>query len=210
MNSFKKNEIEEIYGITDILATGCEMPADDFESIEDQVANCTKCPLHKGRTNTVFGEGNLNADLMFIGEGPGYDEDQQGRPFVGEAGKKLTDMISAMTLDRKDVYIANIVKCRPPGNRAPFEDESEACIPYLYKQIERVKPKVIVCLGAVPTQNLLKNKIPISKQRGKFTDYKGIKVMPTFHPAYFLRNPKMKRPVWEDLQMVMEILGLKR
>jgi DNA polymerase len=146
---------------------------------------------------------------MFIGEGPGYDEDMQGKPFVGKAGQLLTKMIIAMGLKREDVYIANIVKCRPPNNRNPLQEEIEPCINYLYRQIEIVNPKIIICLGSVASQALLKVETRISRLRGKFTNFKHIKVMPTFHPSYLLRNEKMKKPAWEDLQMVMKEMGLK-
>ncbi len=168
--------------------------------------SCRKCPLCQGRNNVVFGEGAPNADLMFIGEGPGYDEDQQGRPFVGKAGELLTKMINAMQFTREQVYIANIVKCRPPKNRNPLPEEAEVCLPYLLRQIELIQPKVIVVLGAVPLKYLL-NKNGIMRLRGKWDSYKSIKVMPTFHPAYLLRNPGAKREVWNDLQQVMKLFG---
>ncbi|MGD9808558.1 MAG: uracil-DNA glycosylase family protein [Deferribacterales bacterium] len=205
MDLFDKNPIKEIYGVEDVLAEECEQTPDvnPFEALYAQVSKCQKCRLHETRTNVVFGVGDPNADLMFVGEGPGADEDKQGEPFVGRAGQLLTKMIEAMGHTRKTVYIANIVKCRPPENRNPFEDESNTCIPYLYKQIELIKPKVIVCLGSVAAQNLLKTKLGITKIRGEFVDLNGVKVMPTYHPAYLLRNPNMKRPCWEDLQKVM-------
>jgi len=205
---FDKNEIKEIYGVEDVIAEQCEQAGDPFEGLRTEVLACKKCELHKTRTNVVFGVGNTSADLMFIGEGPGEQEDKQGIPFVGRAGQLLTKMIEAMNITRDDVYIANIVKCRPPGNRNPFEDESDKCKPYLFRQMEFIKPKVIVCLGSVATQNLLKTNVGITKLRGEFVELNGIKVMPTFHPAYLLRNPKMKRPCWEDLQMVMKELSL--
>jgi DNA polymerase len=205
MDLFDKNPIKEIYGVEDVLAEECEQaPAENpFEALYAEVNTCKKCRLHETRTNVVFGVGAPNADLMFVGEGPGADEDKQGEPFVGRAGQLLTKMIEAMGHTRDTVYIANIVKCRPPENRNPFEDESNTCIPYLYKQIELIKPKVIVCLGSVAAQNLLKTKLGITKIRGEFVDLNGVKVMPTYHPAYLLRNPNMKRPCWEDLQKVM-------
>lgn len=180
-----------------------------LQSIRADLGDCIRCPLHKGRKNIVFGVGNPKARLMFIGEGPGADEDAQGEPFVGAAGQLLTKMIKAMGLARSDIYIANIVKCRPPGNRNPEPLEIEQCIPFLYRQIETVGPKVIVCLGKIAASTLLKNEIPITKLRGGFHDYQGIQVMPTYHPAYLLRNPVMKKPVWEDLKKVMGVLGLK-
>lgn len=212
MSSFGKSPIEEIYGVSHILKPA--VPAkqeikDDMKTLAETVAACEKCALSKGRTNSVFSDGDEKAALMFVGEGPGYDEDMQGKPFVGKAGKLLTKMIEAMQFKREEVYIANIVKCRPPDNRAPFREEAEACIPYLYCQIEYVKPKVIVCLGSVATQYLLKTTASISKIRGEFVDMNGIMVMPTFHPAYLLRSPNMKKPAWEDLQKVMAVLGKK-
>lgn len=208
MALFDKNTINEVYGISDMLATGCDQDGDPFTALRSEVEQCKKCRLAETRKNVVFGVGDVRADLMFVGEGPGADEDEQGEPFVGRAGQLLTKMIEAMGLSRQTVYIANIVKCRPPENRNPFEDESNTCIPYLYRQIEYIKPKIIICLGSVAAQNLLKTNVGISKLRGNFVMLNGIKVMPTFHPAYLLRNPNMKRPCWEDLQMVMKELGL--
>jgi len=182
----------------------------EMQNLLNKVSVCTECPLHKTRSNVVFGEGNTNARLMFIGEGPGAEEDRQGRPFVGRAGQLLTKMINAMGLEREEVFIANIVKCRPPQNRNPFKDEISTCIGYLYKQIEIIKPEVIISLGGVAAQTLLNTEKGISRLRGKFTEFKGIKIMPTFHPAYLLRNPKMKKPAWEDLQEVMKILDIKK
>ncbi|MFA6716564.1 MAG: uracil-DNA glycosylase [Victivallales bacterium] len=178
----------------------------NLDELNAEAQKCRKCPLCETRTTVVFGEGSPNADLMFIGEGPGYDEDQQGRPFVGKAGELLTKMINAMQFTRREVYIGNIVKCRPPKNRNPFPEEADACLPYLKRQIELIKPKAIVILGAVPLKFLL-NKNGIMRLRGKWDSYDGIKVMPTFHPAYLLRNPGAKREVWEDLQQVMKIFG---
>jgi DNA polymerase len=209
MALFENNIIKDVYGISEMIAEGCETVNDPFEALRQETMACTKCPLHTTRTNVVFGVGNNKADLMFVGEGPGADEDEQGIPFVGRAGQLLTKMIEAMGLSRETVYIANIVKCRPPENRNPFENESMACIPYLYRQIEYIKPKVIICLGSVATQNLLRTNVGITKLRGEFVDLNGIKVMPTYHPAYLLRNPNMKKPCWEDLQTVMKEMGLK-
>lgn len=179
-----------------------------FDELADAVASCRKCILCEGRRNTVFGDGNPDADLMFIGEGPGAEEDAQGLPFVGAAGELLTKMISAMQFRRADVYIANIVKCRPPNNRVPEESEAETCLPYLKRQIELIKPKVIVTLGAVPLKYLL-NQTGVTRMRGKWMEYNGIKAMPTFHPAYLLRNPDAKALVWKDLQQVMAVFGKK-
>lgn len=172
------------------------------------IGACTRCKLCKGRTNVVFGTGNPKAELMFVGEGPGADEDAQGKPFVGRAGQLLTKMIEAMGIKRDDVYIANIVKCRPPENRAPEPDEVATCMPFLARQIEIVKPKMIVCLGKTAVQAFLNTEVAISKMRGQFQKYNGIPVMPTYHPAYLLRNPPMKKFVWEDLQAVMKKLGM--
>lgn len=177
-----------------------------------EVDGCKKCKLSGlGRTNIVFGEGAANADLMFIGEGPGRDEDIQGKPFVGRAGQKLNDIIKAMGLKREDVFIANIVKCRPPENRNPEKDEVASCLPFLHKQIDIIKPKVICALGSVSAQTLLEIDTPISKMRGNFYDYRGIPLMPTFHPAYLLRNytPETRRKVWEDMQKIMDVLTKK-
>lgn len=178
----------------------------NLEQLNSSAQKCQKCSLCTSRHNVVFGEGSVNADLMFIGEGPGYDEDQQGRPFVGKAGELMTKMISAMQFNREQVYISNIVKCRPPKNRNPLPEEANICLPYLQRQIELIQPKVIVVLGAVPLKYLL-NKMGIMRLRGQWDSYKGIKVMPTFHPAYLLRNPGAKREVWNDLQQVMQLFG---
>jgi DNA polymerase len=178
----------------------------DLEELQQTVAACSRCRLHSGRLNTVFGEGAPNADLMFIGEGPGRDEDIQGRPFVGKAGQLLTKMINAMQFSREEVFIGNIVKCRPPGNRNPEPDEAEQCLPYLKRQIELIRPKVLVLLGAVPLLHLL-NKKGITRLHGQWFKYMGIKTMPTLHPAYLLRNPAAKKDAWDDLQKVMKEFG---
>ena len=183
--------------------------ASNFEDFRAEVLSCQKCALSKGRTQVVFGVGSLKAELMFIGEAPGFDEDRLGEPFVGKAGQLLTKMIEAMGLKRQEVYIANIVKCRPPGNRTPMPEEMAQCYPYLQRQIEVIRPKVICGLGNVAVQTLLNTEQTISKLRGMFYDFQGIKLMPTFHPAYLLRNPEFKREVWRDLQMVMDELGLE-
>lgn len=212
MNNFikKTSLLKDIYGVSEILKDSCLLVAGNpFERLEDEVKNCKKCPLCQNRTNPVFGEGDVHAELMVVGEGPGADEDKQGRPFVGKAGQLLTKMIEAMSLKRENVYITNIVKCRPPENRAPFKEEAAACIDYLKNQIELIKPKVIVCLGSVSATYLLNTDKQISKLRGDFIDLQGIKVMPTFHPAYLLRNPIKKKESWEDLQKVMKFLNLK-
>lgn len=171
------------------------------------VARCTRCPLHRDRTRTVPGQGNLHPELMFVGEGPGAEEDRQGLAFVGDAGQLLTRMIQAMGLTRDDVFIANVVKCRPPGNRQPAPDEMATCLPYLREQIGALKPKVIVALGATAAHALLAVETPISRLRGQWTRFEGIDLMPTFHPAYLLRNPASKREVWADLQLVLKRLG---
>lgn len=177
-----------------------------LEDIRAAIGNCDRCKLCKARKNIVFGVGNPKAKLMFIGEGPGHDEDMQGIPFVGRAGQLLTKIIEAMGYRRDDVYIGNIVKCRPPNNRNPEPDEVAACIPFLIRQAELIKPKVIVCLGSVAVQNLLGTEAKITGLRGKFKEWQGIPVMPTYHPAFLLRNPNMKKPVWEDMQAVMKML----
>ena len=179
-----------------------------LKAIAAEVAVCTKCPLHKQRTRTVPGQGSSTPEIMFIGEGPGYDEDQQGLAFVGRAGQLLTKIIEAMGLTRDEVFIGNIVKCRPPENRKPLPDEMSACMPYLRAQIELLKPKVIVALGATSVQGLLGiETVGITKLRGQWMSYQGIDLMPTFHPAYLLRNPPAKKEVWEDVKAVLAKLG---
>ena len=167
------------------------------------IGDCTRCKLCNGRNRIVFGDGDPRARLMFIGEGPGSDEDRQGLPFVGRAGQLLNQIIKAMGYRREDVYIANIVKCRPPDNRAPQPDETAACTPFLFRQIEIIRPEVIVTLGSPASQALLESSAGITKLRGTFREFRGIPVMPTFHPAYLLRNPAAKKEVWEDMQKVM-------
>jgi len=184
-------------------------PAKALRIIREDIGDCTRCVLHKqGRKQIVFGVGNPNADLMFIGEAPGADEDQQGEPFVGRAGQLLNNMIKAMGLQREDVYIANIIKCRPPGNRTPERDECETCSPFLMRQIEVVKPKAIVALGAVAAKTLLAINAPMSEFRGRWYDFRGTKLAVTYHPAFLLRDPRQKKETWKDLQMVMKELGL--
>ena len=175
--------------------------------LEQQALVCRKCPLCQNRNHVVFGEGDPGAKLMFIGEGPGADEDLSGRPFVGRAGELLTKMITAMQFTRQEVYIANIVKCRPPYNRAPMPEEAAGCLPYLQKQIELIKPECIVLLGASAAHFLLDRNEGITKLRGKWLDYCGIPVMPTFHPAFLLRQESAKREAWQDLQQVMAKFG---
>ncbi len=187
------------------LQIGGETPADPVKRLEEirtRLGDCTRCKLHENRTNSVVGVGNARARLLFVGEGPGADEDIQGEPFVGRAGKKLDEMIVAIGLERKDVYIANVVKCRPPDNRAPQPDEVATCSPFLFEQIAAIRPKVIVALGSPAAKLLLNTKVGITRLRGIWHSYCGIPLMPTFHPAYLLRayTPENRRKVWEDLK----------
>lgn len=184
-----------------------EPGATGLEELLRQMGDCQGCGLATSRTKLVFGEGNPAAELMFIGEAPGRDEDRQGRPFVGKAGQLLDRLIAKMGLQRKEVYIANILKCRPPGNRDPEPDEVDACIRFLKKQIEVISPRVIITLGRIASHTLLDTKTPISRLRGTFHKIGDIPVMPTFHPAYLLHNPKDKKLVWEDAQQVLKLLG---
>ena len=180
----------------------------DLGQLREILGECRRCRLWQGRTNIVYGVGNPDADVLFVGEGPGRDEDLQGEPFVGRAGQLLTDIITkGMKLQRNDVYIANVVKCRPPQNRDPEPDEVASCEPFLVRQIELVKPRVIVALGKFAAQTLVRSAAPISRLRGQWHDYHGIRLMPTFHPAYLLRNPADKRLVWEDIKSVLRELG---
>jgi uracil-DNA glycosylase len=183
-------------------------PEEALRAIREDIGDCTRCKLHtQGRTQIVFGVGNPSADLMFVGEAPGADEDIQGIPFVGRAGQLLTKIIEAIGLRREDVYIANVIKCRPPGNRNPDPDEVERCEPFLVQQIDRIAPKVIVALGTFAAKALLKTQDPISRLRGRVYDYRGAKLVPTFHPAFLLRSPERKRDVWEDMKKVRAILA---
>jgi uracil-DNA glycosylase family 4 len=210
----------------DVLTRNSEQSVSDpiaaLKLIREDLGDCTRCKLHQqGRKQIVFGVGNPHADLMFVGEGPGADEDAQGEPFVGRAGQLLNNMIKAMGIRREDVYIANVVKCRPPGNRTPERDECETCSPFLMRQIAAIKPKVIVALGAVSAKNLLAINAPMSELRGRFYDFmptgarsndpdwQGAKLAVTYHPAFLLRDPRQKGEAWKDLQMVMRYLGLK-
>jgi DNA polymerase len=181
----------------------------ELDLLRAEALECTKCRLAGGRTHVVFGVGNPNADLMFIGEAPGRDEDMKGEPFVGRAGQLLTDIIKAMKLSRERVYIANVIKCRPPENRNPEPDELDACRPFIRRQVELIQPKVIVALGKFGLQSLLQKSYPISAVRGQWLDYDGIKVMPTYHPAYLLRTPAAKKDVWADMKKVMAELGIE-
>jgi len=200
------------YGVSD--------PVRALKIIREDLGDCTRCPLHKqGRKQIVFGVGNAKAELMFVGEGPGADEDEQGEPFVGRAGQLLNNMIKAMGIERRQVYIANIVKCRPPGNRTPEREECETCSPFLMRQIAVIKPKVVVALGAVAAKTLLAMSASMSQLRGRFYDFKpagvrdpnwdGCKLAVTYHPAFLLRDPRQKGEAWKDLQMVMRELGMK-
>jgi len=184
-------------------------PVQALHLIREDLGDCTRCRLSKqGRKQIVFGVGNPRAELMFIGEAPGADEDQQGEPFVGRAGQLLNNMIKAMGLRREDVYIANIIKCRPPGNRTPERDECETCSPFLMRQIAAIKPKAIVALGAVAAKTLLAINAPMSEFRGRWFDFRGTKLAVTYHPAFLLRDPRQKKETWKDLQMVMKELGM--
>jgi uracil-DNA glycosylase family 4 len=187
-----------------------KISGDSLLKIRDDIGDCTRCKLHKGRNKIVFADGNPKAKLVFVGEGPGRDEDMQGLPFVGRAGKLLTSMIEAMGLQRQDVYICNVVKCRPPENRLPEPDEIKTCSPFLLRQLDVVDPKVIVALGACAAQTLLQTTRGISHFRGQWQEFGGRKLMATYHPAYLLRNPPAKADVWTDLQMVMAELGLEK
>ena len=185
-------------------------PVDALAVIRTDIGDCTRCKLHGlGRRQIVFGVGNPAADVMFVGEAPGADEDVQGIPFVGRAGQLLTKMIEAMGFRREDVYIANVIKCRPPENRNPDPDEVERCEPFLFRQIEAIRPKVIVALGSFAAKTLLKTQSPISRLRGRVYEYQGARLVPTFHPSYLLRSPGQKREAWEDLKLALSVLGLE-
>lgn len=192
-----------------LFETGARVENDSLERIREDIGDCKRCRLCQQRTNIVFGSGSARADLVFVGEGPGRDEDIQGLPFVGRAGKLLTQMIEAMGLKRDDVYICNVVKCRPPENRAPEPDEMDTCSPFLFRQLAVIKPKVVVCLGATAFQALYGAKQSISRLRGQWLEFRGVPMLATYHPAYLLRNPNAKGEVWEDLKKVMVHLGLK-
>ncbi len=187
----------------------CADPQQALHAVREEIGDCRRCKLANGRTHIVFGVGNPGADLMFVGEGPGEEEDRKGEPFVGRAGQLLTEIITnGMGLRRSDVYIANVVKCRPPGNRNPESDEIAACQPFLLSQIDAVAPKVIVALGKFAAQTLLGTTAPISKLRGRWFDFRGRRLMPTFHPSYLLRTPSEKKVAWEDVKLVMRELDL--
>ena len=193
--------VEEQLGIFDIASKKLTLG-----EIREEIGDCTRCKLHQGRTNIVFGEGNPKARLVFVGEGPGEEEDKQARPFVGRAGQMLTKIITAMGLKRSDVYICNVVKCRPPGNRSPELVEAGTCEQFLFKQIRAIDPDVIVCLGSVAAQSVLRTKEKLGNLRGKFHSYGRAKVRVTYHPAALLRNPGYKKPLWDDMQVVMKEL----
>jgi uracil-DNA glycosylase len=190
-----KDEPELFSGVKENWET-----SQNLEDLDKLICNCTKCDLHKGRNKFVFGVGNPKADVVLVGEGPGAEEDKQGEPFVGRAGKLLNDILKAINFTREEVYIANVVKCRPPGNRTPLPEEMELCMPHLIKQIELIKPKLILCLGLVAAGALLKKKDSLGKMRGKIFEFNHTKVMVTYHPAALLRNPNFKRDCWEDVK----------
>lgn len=175
-----------------------------WELLEERVKNCGGCALCQGRGHAVFGEGNRNADILFIGEGPGYEEDRQGRPFVGPAGQLLDRMLAAISLAREDVYIANIVKCRPPQNRVPMEEEANACLPYLRGQTALIKPKIIVCLGATAAKHIYSPDVRITRERGIWKEKKGVFILPTYHPAALLRDESKKKDAWADMQAIRD------
>jgi len=182
--------------------------AEALTAIRSDIGECTRCKLHTlGRRQIVFGTGSITAEIMFVGEAPGADEDEQGVPFVGRAGQLLTKMIGAMGLSREDVYIANVLKCRPPGNRNPEPDEIETCEPFLFRQLASIQPKVVIALGAFAARTLLKTEEPISRLRGRVFEFRGAKLIPTFHPSYLLRSPGNKREAWDDLKTALGVLG---
>ena len=185
-------------------------PAAALALIREEIGDCTRCALHKGRNTIVFGVGDPAARLMFVGEGPGADEDAQGLPFVGKAGQLLNNMITAMGLKREEVYIANVVKCRPPGNRTPEPEEANTCTPFLFKQIDAVRPQVLVALGATAATYLLGQRQPLAGLRGRVHPYRGMQLIVTYHPAFLLRDPRQKKEAWADLQIAMRELGLKK
>ncbi|MBV8519739.1 MAG: uracil-DNA glycosylase [Acidobacteria bacterium] len=191
-----------------VVETAEAVDEDPWIALSAAAHECTRCRLAGTRTNVVFGVGNRNADLMFVGEAPGRDEDLKGEPFVGRAGQLLTDIIKAMKLTRDDVYIANVIKCRPPENRNPEPDELDACRPYIRQQVDLIRPKVIVALGRFGLQSLTGKSYGITAVRGQWLEYNGIKLMPTYHPAYLLRNPAGKKDVWLDMKKVMAELGI--
>ncbi len=207
-NHMAKKQVEEmpsLFGADELKQTLPESN-ETIEEIRAFIGDCTRCPLWEGRTQIVHSQGNREANLMFVGEAPGADEDEQGVPFVGRAGQLLNKIIEAIGMKREDVFIGNVNRCRPPGNRAPTIAEAETCKPFLIREIAVVRPKVIVVMGNTAMRNLLETKEGITKMRGEFVDYYGVKVMPTFHPAYLLRDPRKKREVWEDMKKVRDEL----
>ena len=204
------SELERMSGLEFFVRSNASTSKEkELGLLKKEAAASDCCQLYRTRTNLVFGSGNPNAELMFVGEAPEAEEDRQGLPFVGRAGQLLTKIIESIGLKRSEVYICNILKCRPPNNRVPFPTEILACEPYLKRQIEIIKPRIICALGKFAAQTLLKSQTPISALRGKFYDYEGIKLIPTFHPAYLLRNPGDKRLVWEDMKKIKKALGIK-
>ena len=195
---------QQALGIDTLLTQGTRRERLTLDSIRQELGECTRCRLHEERHHIVFGEGDPHAALVFVGEGPGREEDLQGKPFVGRAGELLTRIIEAIELTREEVYIANIIKCRPPNNRNPRPDEIQACLPFLIKQLEVIKPRIICCLGTFAAQTLLGTEERISALRGRFHAYQGAKLMPTYHPAFLLRNPRFKKDVWEDMKRIRE------
>lgn len=203
----KKTEVEDAPPLFGDFKQTLAESNETLEEIRADIGNCTRCPLHEGRTKIVHSTGNQQADLMFVGEAPGADEDAQGTPFVGRSGQLLNKIIESIGLKREDVFVGNINRCRPPGNRTPTLPEAKTCKPFLLREIAVVRPKVIVVLGNTACQNLLETKVGITKLRGEFQDYFGVSVMPTFHPAYLLRDPSKKREVWEDMKKVRDFLN---
>lgn len=201
--------VDESSAVSEVVPVSPAGERPDLGAVRSELGDCTRCRLAGTRTQIVFGSGNPDARIVFVGEGPGRDEDRQGKPFVGRAGELLTDIIQkGMKIDRSEVYICNVVKCRPPDNRNPEPEEVAACSPFLIRQIEAVRPDVIVALGKFAAQTLLETTTPITRLRGRWHEYQGIPLMPTFHPAHLLRNPAYKRQVWEDIKQVMQRVGL--
>jgi DNA polymerase len=206
-DDFHLSTAEKIQSCSDLTSFSPKSKKVVIKTLYDQVLNCKLCELHKSRKNVVFGEGSLDARLVFVGEAPGRDEDLQGRPFVGMAGSLLTKIINAMHLNRKEVFITNVLRCRPPDNRNPLPEEVVCCKPYLIKLLDTIKPSIICTLGKFAAHALLDVDTPISRLRGRFYEFQGIKLMPTYHPAYLLRNPLDKKLVWEDMKKIMKILN---
>lgn len=205
-NEMQRSPADTFSALFDDSSVELPQRVESIADVHADIGNCTRCPLYEGRTQIVHSKGNLHSNLMFVGEAPGADEDAQGAPFVGRAGQLLTKIIEGIGIKREDVFIGNINRCRPPGNRAPTLSEAEKCKPFLLREIAIVRPRVIVVMGNTATQNLLNTKVGITRLRGEFQDYFGVKVMPTFHPAYLLRDPNKKREVWEDMKKVRDYL----